>query len=204
MMVGSFQCSFVQDRSVVFVHSQDVVEQYFGLSKKVDFVFTESTFRNFQFPSLCLPRRFSRFIRFRLDFYVILVSVRKLSRAFQCKERGGKIMLQESVFVSCICCQDPFGCHFLDMFNFLKSLPVWAPRLRCKGNNWNNLTSVCVKFCFNRAISSKVFLNLEEGTICFCWSLMTVGIPGLVAIYCQTKVSLLFASFNAIIEKTGI
>ena len=42
-MVDSFQCSFVQDLYVVLEYSQDVVQQFFGLSKKVVLSFTEST-----------------------------------------------------------------------------------------------------------------------------------------------------------------
>ena len=34
-MVDSAQCTFDKDRSVVPVHSQDVVEKYFGSTKKV-------------------------------------------------------------------------------------------------------------------------------------------------------------------------
>ena len=49
------------------------------------------------------------------------------------------------------------------MFNFLNVLHVWASRLRGIGNNWNDVNSVCVEFRFNRALYSKVFLNLGRG-----------------------------------------
>ena len=50
------------------------------------------------------------------------------------------------------------------MFNFVEVLPFWASRLRVIDNNWKDGASVCVEFCFNRAIYSKISSNLEEGT----------------------------------------